>query len=431
MPKKKLTQIAVERIKPPPAGRVEYWDTQLPGFGLRVSDKGGRTWQCMYRVDGKLVRETLGTLALIPKIDVARERARQSMQKAAQGINPVKERKGTAEEERRQSEAAQVRERDTLGAILDRYVSERGRKRWRPEYLREVDRSFSVDLGPLRTRPIADITRRNLRELLDSIVVRGRAPHAHHVLAYVRPAFAWAVEREIISANPAEGIPDPDERKREARTRDRHLDDDEIRLFWHGCDEISGQFGPLFKLLLITAQRRDELAAARRSEFDLENALWTLPGERTKNSNAHLVHLSPLALEILGTLPRIASKEGYLFTTTGETPVSGFGRARERLAAAMLEERHKVDPDASAMEPFTLHDLRRTAATGMAEIGIAQHVLEKVLNHTGGKISGVAATYNRFEYLTERRAALDAWSRHVESLVRGVPSNVVELASVR
>jgi integrase len=211
--------------------------------------------------------------------------------------------------------------------------------------------------------------------------------------------------------------------------RDRALSDAEIQLFWQGCEAIGWPFGPLFQLLLLTGQRRDELAEARWPEFDLDKALWTLPRERAKNDKAHFVHLSTLAIEILSKLPKIGRK-GYLFTTTGETSVSGFGRARERLAAIMLDELRKADPEA-AIEPFTLHDLRRTAATGMARIGIAHHVLDKILNHVAGKISGVARIYNQHEYLAEREVALDAWSRHVASLVRGVPSNVVQLASAR
>lgn len=415
----KFTQAAVERVKPPASGRVEIWDTQLPGFGLRISCTGRLTWQCLYRVHGTRVRETLGTMAQIPKVDKARSLARESLNKASAGLHPAKARKHAAEEERRQIDAEAARQRDTLAAILDRYVAEYGRQRWRPEYLDEVKRSFDVDLRPLRARPIVEITRRDLRELLDGIVARGRAPHAAHVLAYVRPAFRWAVGKEIVATNPAEGIADPDPRKREARSRKRYLNAEEIPRFWSGCNKIGLPFGPLFQLLLLTGQRRDEVAEARWTEFDLDKALWTLPGERTKNGNAHLVHLSPLAVEILGALPVIDSK-GYLFTTTGRSPVSGFGRARERLAAAMAEE-------GGAIEQFTLHDLRRTAATSMAEIGVAQHVVEKILNHTGGKISGVAATYNRFEYLPERKAAILAWSRRVEGLARGVPSNVVAI----
>jgi integrase len=441
MPNLKLTQAAVERLRAPATGRVEYWDSQLPGFGLRigaalVGREARKTWQVMYRVKGKLIRETLGTLSTVPKVDVARDLARASMQKAQKGINPVEERQRVKAEEQRQSEAQEARRRDTLAAILDRYVAEYGAKRWRPDTLKEISRSFATDIKPaLGSRPIGELARRDVRELLDAIVARGRAPHAHHCLAYLRPALAWAVEREIIAANPADDIPDPDPRKREARTRDRYLDDDEIRLFWLACDKIGWPFGPLFQLLLLTGQRRDELAAARRPEFDFDKALWTLPRERTKNDKAHLVHLSPLALDILGTLHAIGNGGGFMFTTMGDSPVSGFGRARERLVAAMRDlRRGDLGSDSEpliAIDHFTLHDLRRTTATGMAQLGIAQHVVEKVLNHTGGKISGVAATYNRFEYLDERRAALETWSRRVATLAGKAPANVVQLAAKR
>ena len=156
---------------------------------------------------------------------------------------------------------------------------------------------------------------------------------------------------------------------------------------------------------------------------------------RTKNSREHLVHLSPLAIDILNALPRVG-RRGYVFSTgrRGDTPVSGWSHAAERLAVAMVELRRqdlaKAGPDqqevSSIIQHFTRHDLRRTAATGMAAIGVAPHVVDKILNHTTGKISGVAAIYNRFEYLPERKAALEAWSRHVESHWP-TPSNVVEL----
>ena len=182
--------------------------------------------------------------------------------------------------------------------------------------------------------------------------------------------------------------------------RERALGEEEIRPFWLACDDIGWPFGPLAQLLLLTAQRRDELAHATWSEFDLEKETWTLPGERTKNGRGHIVHLSALAIETLAKLPRIASKKGWVFTTGlggGDTPVSGFGRGRERIAAAMTEA------SGEEVAPFTLHDLRRSAATGMAALGIAPHVVDKILNHSSGKIAGVAKIYNRFEYLSERK----------------------------
>ena len=210
--------------------------------------------------------------------------------------------------------------------------------------------------------------------------------------------------------------------------RERSLSDKEIPTFWLACDEIGWPFGPLAQVLLLTAQRRDELAHATWTEFDLAGKTWTLPGERTKNGRSHIVHLSGLAIEVLERLPRIASKQGWVFTTGlggGDTPVSGFGRGRERIAAAMAAV------SADDVAPFTLHDLRRSAATGMAALGIAPHVVDKILNHSSGKIAGVAKIYNRFEYLPERKAALEAWARHVESLIRVTSSNVVELAAAR
>jgi integrase len=192
------------------------------------------------------------------------------MLRARAGGDPVEERRQSEEQKRLTAERERDQQRRNLGAVLDRYVEEHGSKRWRPDTLREIARVFQADLKPLRSRPIADITRRDVRELLDAIVARGRAPHAHHVLAYFRPALGWAREKEFIDDNPAEGIADPDPRRQEARTRDRFLDDDEVRVFWPACDKIGWPYGAIFKLLLLTGQRRDELGQATWPEFDLD-----------------------------------------------------------------------------------------------------------------------------------------------------------------
>ena len=411
MPTMKLTQLAVERLKPPAAGRVEYFDSQLPGFAIRISETGRKTWIAMYRVSGKLVRETIGTLDTFPSVADARDLARQSLQQAQRGINPVAV--------RRQQKAATAAP-DTLGAVIERYLSEYAVRRMRPDYFKETQRALKVDIVNSigANRPIREITRRDIRAALGKIVSRGRAPHASHVLAYVRAALNWTVREELIETNPAAGIPDPDPRKREDRERDRHLSNDEIKLFWAGCGKIKEPYGSLFRLLLLTGARRDELAHATWSEFDLDKREWTLPRRRSKNDKAHTTHLTPLAMEILEALPRIGA---LLFTTTGRTPVSNFAGACRRLAAEM----------GASVPHFTLHDLRRTIATGMADLGIAEHVLDRVLNHAGRKVSGTARIYNRHEYLKERQAALEAWSRHVESLVRPAPPNVIELATVQ
>jgi integrase len=230
----------------------------------------------------------------------------------------------------------------------------------------------------------------------------------------------WALDEGLIEKNPAACVKMPAQKVE----RERALGDEEIRPFWFACDRIGWPFGPVAQLLLLTGQRRDELACSTWSEFDFNSQTWTLPSERTKNGRTHIVHLSGLAIEILEKLPHLASKKGWIFTTGlggADTPVSGFGRGRERIAATMAEMSGEV------VAHFTLHDLRRSAATGMAALGVAPHVVDKILNHSSGKIGGVAKIYNRFEYIPERKAALDAWAQHVESLIRPAPYNVIEL----
>jgi integrase len=225
--------------------------------------------------------------------------------------------------------------------------------------------------------------------------------------------FNWAVSQDLVSTNPTAGV----RRRVKEAPRDRLLDDDELVRFWAACDTIGLPFGPLFQLLLLTGQRRDEVGGMRRSELDLEKRKWTVPGERTKNGKVHSVHLSDLAIEIIERLPQIGDSD-LLFTTNETTPVSGFSKAKDRLDTLM------GDPP-----EWILHDLRRTATSGMARLGIAPHVVDKILNHTAGTIRGVAAVYNRYQFEPERKVALEAWARFVESLVRPSPSNVVGLRS--
>jgi integrase len=229
--------------------------------------------------------------------------------------------------------------------------------------------------------------------------------------------------------------------------RDRALTDDEVRLFWAACDKLGWPFGPMFKLLLLTAQRRDEVGGMEWSEIaPLAKRVWTIPREKAKNDRAHEVHLSDLAVEIIDELPKISRPRAdgngtqpspYLFTTNGERPVSGFSKAKGRLDKHMVQALRAgfgeagKDPAKAEIEGWILHDLRRTAATGMARLNIAPHVVDRILNHVSGTIRGVAAVYNRHTYLDERGAALTAWGRYVENLVRPAPANVLPLVAVR
>ena len=203
------------------------------------------------------------------------------------------------------------------------------------------------------------------------------------------------------------------------QTRDRVLSDDEIRWLWQSCDEIGWPFGPYSKLLLLTAQRRDEVTRLEWPELDFETWTWTIPAQRVKNGRLHEVQLSQEALDVLRSLPRVG--ERWVFSTDGEKPIAGFSNAKLRLDRAMLKAAGKPLPH------WTFHDLRRTAATGMARMNFPPHVVDKILNHASGTIRGVAAVYNRFAYVDERRAALDAWGRYVQGLTTKAPANVVTL----
>jgi len=427
-----LTQRAVEAFRPPAQGRVEYFDKMLPGFGLRISDAGRKTWFVMYRVRGRKVRETLGTIATIPNVGDARQRARESIELAQRGVHPA--------EAREEAAAAEAARSITFATVADRYLAEHVERNNRPSTIRETRRILNRDVKPKwGERPIRDITRQDVNDLLDVIADRGALLQANRTLARLKTLFSWALDNELADADPTARV-----RKRVKEVpRDRALSPDEIRYFWAGCDKLGWSFGPLFKLLLLTAQRRDEVGAMEWRELDLEKRLWTIPRERAKNNRAHEVHLSDLAVEIIEALPQIvgqgsggggpAPEPHLVFTNTGRTPVSGFSKAKERLDAHMLarlrSELADAEKDVSqvGVGEWILHDLRRTAATGMAALNIAPHVVDRILNHVSGTIRGVAAVYNRHAYIDERKAALGAWSRYVERLVRPRPSNVIQL----
>ena len=260
----------------------------------------------------------------------------------------------------------------------------------RAEYLAETARTLdkNVKQSALGKRPLGEITAEDVKRLVRSIA-KDAPSQANHTLAYLKAMLGWAVDEDLIERNPVTGVKMPAQKVE----RERALGDEEIWAFWLACDQIGWPFGPLAQLLLLTGQRRGELAHSKWTEFNLDKHAWTLPSERTKNGRSHIVHLSALAIETLEKLPRIASRRGWVFTTGlggGDTPVSGFGRGRERIAAAMAAT------SGEEVAPFTFHDLRRSAATGMAALAIAPHVVDKILNHSSGKIAGVAKIYNRF-----------------------------------
>ena len=230
---------------------------------------------------------------------------------------------------------------------------------------------------------------------------------ANRVLTVIKKLFGWAVARDLIVLSPAAGVEAPGKET----ARDRVLTDTELKAVWEVCQALGYPFGPLFRLLILTGQRRGEVV--RMAWPDIENGTWTLPREITKSDRLHVVPLSGLAIETIEAVPKIEGCDLLFPSRRGtDRPLSGFSRAKRQLDTL------------SGVERWRLHDLRRTVASGLARFQTPPHVIEAVLNHRSGTISGVAAVYNRYSYLDEKRQALEAWARHVQGLAA---ANVVSI----
>jgi integrase len=409
MPNRSLTQLFVDRIGPKPIDK-EYWDTHLSGFGLRVRKTGAKSWVVMYRVrggDGRLRRQTLGSVHDIPEVADARKRALASLEKARAKVDPVEEIKAAAEQSRAET-------RETFAAVAARFLAEHVERNLRPNTIREWKRVIARELIPQwGDRPIRGIDKGDVLKLLMAKAAT-RPMQADEIRKVLRRLCGWSIGENLLALDPTEGVA---KRVKTREERDRVLSDAEIQAFWAACDRSGWPFGPLFKMLLLTAQRREEVGAARWSEFDLERCTWTIPAARAKNKKPHLVHLSAFVRELLEGVPRTGD---LLFASRGSAP-SGYSRVKARLDGFMAEAM------GAAAGSWTLHDLRRTAASGMAELDFAPHVVGRVLNHVSGAIKGIDRIYIRHEFDKERRAALEAWGRRVEGLVRPRGGSVVEL----
>lgn len=400
---KRLTAAAVDKLRANRAKRREIPDAQAPGLHLIIQPSGKKSWAVRYRFGGSPRKLTLGGYPAISLKD-AREQAAAARDAVDRGVDPI--------EEQRRAKSAAGADLDLFENVAAEFLKRNTRAA--PAWKAEMGRLLEREVFPQwRGKRIGEIAKRDVIRLLDRLLDRGVGVMANRVFAVIRRIFNWAVERDIIAASPCAGLKAPIEET----ARDRVLSDDELRTVWKAADGFGYPFGPIIQLLILTGQRRSEVGQATWSEIDLKERLWRIPGSRTKNGVPHDVALSDQAIAVLESLPRIAGKAGYLFTTTGETPASGFSRAKDRLDEKL--------PEGTA--DWRLHDIRRTVASGMARLGIALPAIEKVLNHTSGSFAGIVAVYQRHEFADEKRRALEAWGRFVETLVEGKAANVVEL----
>lgn len=380
---KALTNKTLEALKPQ-AKRYEVHDLYCPGMSVRVSVQGQKVFSVKFRYGLDQKRMKLGVFPRIT-LATAREKATDILRQVDEGIDPTK---------RRRSPNMKV---EAVCREFIRLHAQPRNKSWR-EAERILEREFIKTFGQ---RDIREIKRYDVLEIMDAAVARESTYQANRILSNIRKLFNWCVERGIVETSPITGVKAPTKEQ----SRERVLEDDEIVRLLRACRNDVYPFRQFVPILLATAQRRGELAEMRWSEVDLAAKQWIIPSERSKNGKPHVVPLSPFALKILNEVPRFLDCD-YVFTTTRKSPVSGFSKMLRRLS------------EGSMTSDWRLHDLRRTAASGMARAGVAPHVVEKVLNHISGTISGVAAVYNRYAYDAEKREALDNWGQVLDAFYK-------------
>ncbi|WP_462122036.1 tyrosine-type recombinase/integrase [Methylorubrum thiocyanatum] len=406
-----LTARAVELAKPDPGKRREVPDAALPGLYLVVQPAGGKSWAVRYRAAGKPRKLTLGPYPRLGLVD-AREAARTALRAVAEGRDPAGEKQAARVEV---AAVQTMRFGVVVADYIERYAKPRNRS-WRETESFLTRTRDATDKW--QEKDVRAIGRKDVLDALDAVVARGASIHANRLFAALRRFFAWTVERGILEASPMAGLKPPSPEI----SRDRILTDAELVAVWNAASEVGYPFGPVVQLLILTGQRRSEVLEAEWREFDLDGATWTIPRERAKNDRAHVVPLAPQAVEILRSIPRVGNRSRLLFTTTGETAFSGVSKATDRLQG--LSAKHL--PDGVEVEPWRLHDLRRTFASGCARLGVAVHVVEKALNHVSGTHSGIVGVYQRHEYGDERRRAMDLWADHLDGFLKGA-AKVVKL----
>jgi integrase len=406
----KFTDKMIASLKPK-TERYERWEGD--GFGIRVSPRGGKAWVWVYHFDGRPRRMTLGAYSPGSPDHLGLADARVKLAEArkllASGIDPGAVKVGQHKAER----AA-----ETVTDLAEAYLVKWARPRKRSAA--EDERILRKDVIPAWGRRKAkDIARRDVIALLDAIVDRGAPIAANRTLAALRKMFNWALSRDIVEANPCVAVKAPAKERR----RDRVLSADEIAVLWRTLGNSELAMSPAIrlalKLQLATAQRKGrEVIAAEWTEFDLDERVWTIPAEKTKNGMPHRVPLSPLALAILDEIAIVTGRDGrWLFPS----PKTGKAITGSAVDHAMRNNRETL-----ASGDATPHDLRRTAASHMTSIGISRLVVSKILNHAE---PGVTAVYDRHSYDSEKRAALAAWGARLEEIVSSAQwgSNVARL----
>jgi len=425
-----ITKRAVDALKPGVADRF-LWSVERKGFGLKVTPSGKKVYVLQYRMGGRgspTRRYTIGAHGdWTPEL--ADKEAARLLRMVDTGTDPASVKRERVERLRTDSALAFP---DYVQTFLDRYV--------KPEWTRSYDFAESIlrlHVTPRwKSRTLPSICKSDVTALFDALPA-DKPALARNTFAVVRKLFNWAEGRGDIEQgkSPLVGYTPPSA----VDSRDRVLADWELRLVWLASGDLGYPFAPFYRSLAATGQRRDEVAGMDWRELNRGAAEWTLSGERTKNGQPHIVHLSALMIAELDVIAKGEAwpSKGLVFSTNGKTSISGYSRGKSRIDAAMLALTRREREASGSLEeieiaPWRVHDLRRTLVTGLQRLGVRFEVTEACVNHLSGAKAGVAGVYQRHEWRDEKRAAFDAWARHIGQIVAPADgSNVVDLAARR
>lgn len=471
-----LTDKGLKALKPAPKGsdRYEIADGIVPGLLVRVSESGRKSFVLLARYPGSknptrrllgiYIEKTSGKAEpktkdietakkkddSLSSLQAARKKAQEWLLMLAEGIDP----KIRAEEAKAQEIERQA---NTFGDAVDIYLKTRviGKDSNKPLMRSAVDveRALMTEFvndkwetgekgkssvkgkgklrKGLRDRPLSGVTKKDILTVIDDAIARDAHTTAHNCLAYIRAFFNWAIEsgRFGLETSPCDRIK-PKSVIGKKTKRKRVLTDSEIAALWEAAGIMGYPYGSAVKLLLLTGLRRSEVTDAPRSEFDLTSSMWTVPKERMKKDNDHHAPLAPMTKALIESLPKF-NKGDFLFSTTGgEKPMNGFSKNKITLDSEMLQalKRRAADegrnPEAVKLQPFVLHDIRRTVRTRMSALGVSKVVAELIIAHTQKDLDAV---YDQWAFIGERRRALEMWESMLRSIIEPAPDNVITL----
>lgn len=374
------------------------WDESIKGFGARFSRSGAVSYVLQYRMGGRETstrRYTIGNHGSPWTPATAREEAVRISLMIAQGIDPV--------------EADNQRRRIAIDLAFENYANQFIASCRRAGWRGLVERSIRIYVKPvLGKKPLPNIKRHDIISVLDHMPAQ-QAANRRNVYAVLRRLFAWAVSRGDIERSPMEGMEAPPPGK----ARDRWLSDPELVRVWQQSFHTNRHFGAIVRLLILTGQRREEVASLSWEELDREERMWSLPGGRSKNGEPNNVSLGTFAISVLDEVARSDTwpRRGRVFSTSSGAKFSAFSKGKAKLDELVAED------GCGYLAPWRLHDLRRTLATGFQRLGVRFEVTEAVLNHLGGSRAGVAGVYQRYNWKQEKIAALDGWNDHIAMLL--------------